>query len=246
MTKLNLDYKTYVCNAMMYGISYLPLEDFTKDLDTTKRATFKKKLQKAIHRYSKKNYSNDGKSAVTTYQNKFNELVILRKSNFLFPTKNYQPGVIAEVIGQEAPSLQNRAFEYIPSPRKPKPLAYEFKVGDSGTLFCGEPYVVIEKKNDGKLLVNVKNKGRWNIGLRKSDGTCVYDYRNKHLFALLPPVQATLTIPPKPPQTRNFWVNIYNDRVISHGSEEDAKQFVDEKKALAIALPVNVEFTPRI
>lgn len=180
MTKLNPSYKSVVDVAILSGKSNLPLHNFRNQRDFNI-----KKLQKAIRQHAK-----SMNSKVSTRHDKlYDELVILRKG----PAKNYQPGVIAEVIGQEVPSLQNRAFEYVPSSRKTKSLSYEFKVGDSGTLFCGEPYVVLEKKRNGELLVNVKSKGSWKIGLRKSDGTCVYDYPNKHRFALLPPVQTGAT-----------------------------------------------------
>lgn len=63
---------------------------------------------------------------------------------------------------------------------------YSFEVGDSGLTICGEPYVVLQKKRDGRLLVNVKSKGVWKIGLRNSDGTCVYNYPNGYRYALAP------------------------------------------------------------
>lgn len=225
MTKLNPSYKSVVDAAILGGKSHLPLHNFRNQ-----RGFNIKRLQKAIHQHAK-----SMNSKVSTRHDKlYDELMILRKE----PAKNYQPGVVAEVVGQEVPSLQNRAFEYVPSPRKTKSLTYEFKVGDNGETACGEKYVVLEKKVDGKLVVNVKSYGTWKIGLRNPDGTCVYNYANKQRFALIPPAQPTI-------QKRTVYLNVYEDNtdVFCHATEADAKLYANDN-ARAVAIPVTFEFTP--
>lgn len=178
MTKLNPSYKSVVDVAILSGKSYLSLHNFRNQ-----RGFNIKELQKAIHQHAK---NMNGK--VSTRHDKLYDVLVIRRKE---PAKDHQPGVIAEVIGQ-VPSLQSRTFEYVPSFHKPDPLPYEFKVGDNGKTACGEKYVVVEKRNN-QLLVNVESQGIWKFGWRNLDGTCVYDYPNKHRFALLPPVQTGAT-----------------------------------------------------
>lgn len=234
MTKLNPSYKSSVDVAILNGKSHLSLHNFKNQKDFNI-----KKLQKAIRQYAKRM-----NSEVSTQHDKFyDELVILRKE----PAKNYQLGIVANVIGVKVPTTQD-SFEKLalatPSAtetnewKHPIQVPYEFKVGDAGITACGENYVVLEKKKDGRLLVSVKSLGSWNIGLRNSDGTCIYNYTNKQRFALIPPKQ------PKK-QIRTVYLNVYEDNtdVFCHATEADAKLHANDN-ARAVAIPVTFEFTP--
>lgn len=175
-----------------------------------------KSLQKFVHKRA-------GKGKVKTYQNTLRELVILRLQE--------------DPIASDFPLATLSAIE-TNRWKHPIQVPYEFKVGDAGITACGENYVVLEKKKDGRLLVSVKSLGSWNIGLRNSDGTCIFNYTNKQRFALIPPKQ------PKK-QIRTVYLNVYEDNtdVFCHATEADAKLHANDN-ARAVAIPVTFEFTP--
>lgn len=184
-----------------------------------------KSLQKFVHKRA-------GKGKVKTYQNTLRELVILRLQE--------------DPIASDFPLATLSAIE-TNKWKHPIQVPYEFKVGDAGITACGEKYVVLEKKKDGRLLVSVKSLGSWNIGLRNSDGTCIYNYTNKHRFALLPPEKQLPAI-----QKRTIYVNVYEDDVFCYSKKEYAEKRIRWRKALcpegseaiAVAVPVTFEFTP--
>lgn len=103
--------------------------------------------------------------------------------------KSLQKGIHKYAGKGEVRTYQNNMEELVII-KKGTPCAIHepasFEIGDHGKTVCGESYVVIQKKNDGRLLVNVKNNGCWKIGLRNPDGTCVYEYPHKHRYALVP------------------------------------------------------------
>lgn len=222
--------RSYVNEALLKGESFLPLNEDDNI----------KSIQRYVRRYA-------GKGKVVTYQNAFDELVILRKGN--------PSDAVEDDIDHNAKEVDSRPYKIKGSPttlhhniryvmQEVGPIARfdetpNFKVGDSGKLVCGEPYVVLEKKKDGQLLVNVKSQGHWKIGLRNSDGTCVYDYTNKHRFALLPPEKQLPAI-----QKRTIYVNVYKNYAYSHPTEQQAIEGGDRNTAMAIAVPVTFEFTP--
>lgn len=155
-----------------------------------------------------------GRGNVSTYQNTMGELVIL--------------------------SNASSAKTDLPKKVTSAETSYEFKVGDAGVTVCGEPYVVLQKKRNGELLVNVKSHGSWKIGLRHFDGTCVRDYRNKHLYALTVPDNHQ---PVKKMVKRTIYLNVYpnTEDVFTYITEADAKAYAGDS-AVAVAVPVTFEY----
>jgi len=156
-----------------------------------------------------------GHDVVKTYQNTNHELVVQRKQGITFPNINFNS------------TKQNRGF--IAQEVK---IPHIFKVGDKGKTVSGESYEVVEKATTLRVKITDKS-GRVRNAIRKETGEVVngFNYNNQQSYSLLPPTE-----------TRTIYLNIYNKSTIAHETLE-AANFNADPSALAVGIPVVVEFT---